>query len=143
MGAITAKKTWKAADVKQFKQLAAMWCSRDEVCAVMGVSAPTLNRLIDESLHDELLGPDAPGRATWEDACERYAAAGRAALRRRQYQLAMSGDKTMLIFLGKVYLGQRDKDPTTVINLPARDVEVTPLDAVSKRRAELRAGAED
>jgi hypothetical protein len=35
--------------------------------------------------------------------------AGFVSLRRKQYELAMAGNATMLIFLGKQYLGQADK----------------------------------
>jgi hypothetical protein len=34
---------------------------------------------------------------------------GRRSLRRKQWQLAMNGDKTMLIWLGKQYLNQAEK----------------------------------
>jgi hypothetical protein len=34
---------------------------------------------------------------------------GKVSIRRKQYEVAMSGDKTMLIWLGKQYLGQSDK----------------------------------
>jgi hypothetical protein len=45
---------------------------------------------------------------------------GNATLRRKQYQLATQGDGncTMLIWLGKQLLGQRD-EPATVLNLTA------------------------
>jgi hypothetical protein len=58
---------------------------------------------------------------TLYDACKRehgtdfsaYAAqkkeAGITALRVKQFELALKGDRTMLIFLGKQYLGQKDR----------------------------------
>ena len=51
---------------------------------------------------------------------------GKMSLRRKQYELAMSGDKTLLIWLGKQYLEQSDKqgiehsgliETTAVINI--------------------------
>ena len=39
--------------------------------------------------------------------------AGFVSLRRKQYELAMAGNATMLIFLGKQYLGQSDKREVT------------------------------
>lgn len=41
--------------------------------------------------------------------CQEKKAEGRELLRAKQYQVAMSGDKTMLIWLGKQYLQQTDK----------------------------------
>ena len=60
----------------------------------------TLDRLIAENF------PDTP---TWDEAFERYAAEGRASLRRKQFEMAVdNGSIPMLIFLGKNYLGQSD-----------------------------------
>jgi len=41
---------------------------------------------------------------------------GRGSLRRKQFALAMAGDKTMLIWLGKQVLGQKDKQDITSDN---------------------------
>ena len=41
-------------------------------------------------------------------------ASGQELLRRKQFDTAMAGDKTMLIWLGKQYLGQTDKNETTI-----------------------------
>lgn len=40
---------------------------------------------------------------------EQKKASGKELLRRKQFDTAMGGDKTMLIWLGKQYLGQADK----------------------------------
>jgi hypothetical protein len=45
---------------------------------------------------------------------------GKASLRSKQYELAMDGDKTMLVWLGKNRLDQRDKsevDQTSTVNV--------------------------
>jgi len=39
---------------------------------------------------------------------------GKEILRAKQYQVAMEGDKTMLVWLGKQYLGQKDKQVSEI-----------------------------
>jgi len=46
----------------------------------------------------------------FDDYAKRKRGLGKIGLRRRQYQLAMSGNTTMLIFLGKQWLGQGDTE---------------------------------
>lgn len=66
----------------------------------------------------------------------RYAAAmekgrlsGDASLRRKQFQLAMKGDRVMLIWLGKVRLGQREHIDLAHTHAAQVPVDVTVLQA--------------
>jgi hypothetical protein len=58
------------------------------------------------------------------EVVERGKARGRISLRRKQFELAMKGDRTMLIWLGKNLLGQRDHfdGKLTVATLSIRDL---------------------
>lgn len=94
------RKTWTDAEVEQFTKLCGILCTKSEVCSVLQLDPKTLDKLIEEHF------PDTP---TWCEAFEYYSASGKASLRRAQFQLALDGDKTMLIFLGKNYLGQSDQ----------------------------------
>jgi hypothetical protein len=80
----------KKIDASQVEGLAAIHCTTDEIGAVLGCSRDTLERRYAASIKD--------GRAR-----------GRASLRRKQWELAQSGNATMLIWLGKQLLGQTDK----------------------------------
>ncbi len=71
-------------------------CTLEEVAAVLGLGARTVDRLMKD---------DPAFRKAYEDGM----AEGKASLRRMQYQAAMKGDKTMLIWLGKQLLGQSDQ----------------------------------
>ena len=71
-------------------RLAAICCTMTEIAAVTGLSVDTLERRYAE--------PIKAGREI-----------GKATLRREQYRLAMNGNPTMLIWLGKQLLGQADK----------------------------------
>lgn len=94
------RKTWTDEDVAQFVKLCGIMCTKSEVCSVMNLDPKTLDKLIAEHFGDT---------PTWEEAFNYYSATGKASLRRAQFQLALDGDKTMLIFLGKNYLNQSDQ----------------------------------
>ncbi len=94
---------WSQSDVEQFTKLCAIFCTKGEVCSIMSLDPRTLDRLIAENL------PDTP---TWSEAFAHYSGAGRAALRRRLFELANTGDRTALIFLAKNYLGMSDSGLT-------------------------------
>jgi hypothetical protein len=74
---------------------AAVGCSREEIASVLGVARSTFYLWIDK---DEAL----------RDALDNGAAKGRATLRRLQWKGAEEGNATMLVWLGKQLLGQRD-----------------------------------
>ena len=65
------------------------------------------------------LKTDSDLRAAWDKG----RATGRVSLRRKQVELAMSGNATMLVWLGKQLLGQRDQpaDSTSDGPLPWMD----------------------
>lgn len=80
----------KQIDPKQIEKLASILCTTSEIAAVLGCSQDTLERRFSAVL-------------------DRGREQGRASLRRQQYKLAMGGNATMCIWLGKQWLGQKDK----------------------------------
>lgn len=80
-------------DEKVIAGLARIDCTMIEIAAVVGCSVDTLER-------------------NYADVIEKNRKDGHASIRRQQYKLAMAGNPTMLIWLGKVQLGQRE----TVVN---------------------------
>ena len=103
-------------DEEQLETLAAIECSLEEMALVLGCSVSTLQRNFDQVI-------------------EKGRAQGRASLRRRQFELAMNGNVTMLIWLGKVRLGQREKQ--AVEHSGAVELNV---DEIRERFAERIAG---
>ena len=83
---------------RQFETLCGIMCTRDEICSVLNISDKTLSRLTKEKYG---LG--------FDEAREKFSSNGRASLRRLQFQHAQT-NPTMAIFLGKVYLGQRETE---------------------------------
>ena len=83
-------------DYEKAEKLAIILCTQSEIAAVLDVPLSTLE-------HDpEFLRIHKKGMET-----------GRASLRRMQYKGAEAGNATMLIWLGKQHLGQKDKQELT------------------------------
>jgi hypothetical protein len=86
----------KKADVdpEQVQKLAAIGCTHQEISDIVGCSHDTLTRRFRKEIEF--------GRAN-----------AKASLRRKQWETALSGNVTMLIWLGKQVLGQSDKQEIT------------------------------
>lgn len=74
----------------QVETLAQLHCTYEEIAAVVGCSTDTLKR-------------------RFADCIERGREHGKASLRRAQFRAALGGNATMLIWLGKQHLEQRDR----------------------------------
>ena len=86
-------------DLDEVEKLAAMHCTREEVAGFFGVALKTIQRRFSER--------------RYADAWERGWARGRVPLRRAQFRVAENGNPTMLIWLGKKWLGQREDPPAS------------------------------
>lgn len=80
------------------RSLMACFCERDEVAAEVGASVEELEREVAR----------AEGVGSYDEAEARLFAAGRARLHRAQFEAALDGDRSMLLALGREYLGQGD-----------------------------------
>lgn len=89
-------------DWDQMNKLLAMQCTQLEVAAWFNVSEDTLERACKRE-HG----------VTYAEYSKQKRQAGCISLRRKQFDVALSGNIAMLIFLGKQYLGQSDKLETT------------------------------
>lgn len=79
-------------DYEQVHKLALMQCTQEEMASFLGCSVDTLHR-------------DAKFRGIYKAGMDE----GKSSLRRLQWKAAHAGNTTMLVWLGKQYLGQRDK----------------------------------
>lgn len=77
-------------DGGQIRALAEIQCTMTEIASVMGCSVDTLERRFADVIKS--------GRES-----------GKSSLRRMQYKRAMEGNPTMLIWLGKHYLEQKEQ----------------------------------
>lgn len=79
-----------------FEGLCKMFCEKQEIAQVLRVEDDTLEDWCRETYN-----------MSFDEAYDKYSAAGRAALRRKQFRLAEKSS-SMAIWLGKNYLGQRE-----------------------------------
>jgi len=79
-------------------KLCGLQCTQEEISWFCEVSVDTLERRCKDDLGLSFAEYYAQKRGT-----------GKISLRRKQWEVAMTGDKTMLIWLGKQYLGQCEK----------------------------------
>lgn len=77
-------------DEEMVEKLASICCTMNEMASILECSVDTLER-------------------RFADIIEKGRSKGKSSLRRKQYEVAMGGNPTMLIWLGKQQLGQTDK----------------------------------
>lgn len=87
----------KQIDKSQFESLCGIQCTMEEVCQFFDCDEVTLNRWCRETY-----------KKTFSQVFKEKKGVGKVSLRRSQYQLALKGNASMLIWLGKQYLGQRE-----------------------------------
>ena len=88
----------KHIDEKQFEALCAIQCTLTEICDVLGVTDKTLNAWCRRTY-----------RKSFSEIFSQKRNKGKASLRRLQFEKAKAGNTTMLIWLGKQWLGQAEK----------------------------------
>ena len=89
----------KKIDWEQLFKLMALHCTEEEICGIIDVSDTTLVQRIKEKYD-----------MTFQDLFKLKSANGKLSLRRKQYSVAMAGDKALLIWLGKQWLKQTEKN---------------------------------
>jgi hypothetical protein len=82
----------KEIDMGKVAELASIMCTHEEIAAILGCHVSTLEH------NEEFL-------QVYKKAFDQ----GKQSVRRAQYKAAMDGNVTMQIWLGKQYLGQKDK----------------------------------
>ena len=113
----------KELNVEQIRQLALIDCSYEEIAAVMGCDQATLHRRFATVIEE--------GRQN-----------GKSSLKKMQHKVAMDGNVTMLIWLGKIRLKQREvvehytetKDVTEQHKQTAKNI-IEAADVAAKVRA--------
>jgi hypothetical protein len=85
-------------DFTTVDKLCQIQCTQEEIASVLNVSVDTLERRCKEI-----------NSITFAEYSAQKRQGGKMSLRRKQMEVAMAGDKTLLVWLGKQYLGQADK----------------------------------
>ena len=82
----------------EFDKLCSIQCTQEEIASWFNCSVDTIERAVEREHGVKFAEYYAQNSGT-----------GKISLRRQQWQLALKGDKTMLIWLGKQHLGQMDR----------------------------------
>lgn len=85
-------------DFKIVKRLCGIQCTGEEIASVLQIDYDTLNARIKEEY-----------KVGFSEYYKKESAVGKISLRRLQWKAADRGNVSMLIWLGKQYLGQTDK----------------------------------
>jgi hypothetical protein len=88
----------KSIDLEQLEKLIAIQCTGEEVASYFNINYDTLNRIIKDEYN-----------MSYSEYFEQNRGKGKVSLRRAQYQAAIAGNTAMLIWLGKNWLSQTDK----------------------------------
>jgi hypothetical protein len=107
MGRPKANIDWKRVD-----HLLTCQCDGVGIAGILGVSPDTLYRACQEEHNIGFAEYSAQKKSE-----------GKELLRAKQFENAMNGDKTMQIWLGKQYLGQKDKNDITTDDKPITPTE--------------------
>ncbi len=104
-------------DYKKLDAMCAIHCTGEECAAILGVDYDTLNTALKRD-----------GNKGFSEYFAQKGSNGKMSLRRKQYDLAIEGNSTMLIWLGKQWLGQVDKSERDIKSsdgsmTPARNIE--------------------
>ena len=81
--------------LRLIENLAKIMCTDEEIASILGCSRDIFYNPENDSLYRQ--------------AIEKGKANGKQSLRRKQYEVAIKGNSSMLIWLGKQWLGQTDK----------------------------------
>ena len=97
----------KKIDYDTVEKLASIMCTQEEIASYLDLSVRTLQR-------------DKEFCRIYKKGLDK----GRMSVRRQQYKSAESGSATMQIWLGKQYLGQRDKHDTELSGKDGGPIEI-------------------
>jgi len=90
-------------DWEEFDNLCSFQCTEEEIASWYGVGIETIKRAVKQKKG-----------MTFEQYFSQKRKKGLLSLRRRQMQMALAGDKTLMIWLGKQYLSQKDRSESDI-----------------------------
>ena len=122
-------------DFKKILNMVRIQCTMEECCSVLEMSDTTLNRRLKEMEYNN-----------FEDFYKRHNDEGKMSLRRMQWQAAEKGNSTMLVWLGKQHLNQKDKTETKIhedrtLTLDLTRIGIDELTAIEHAFIKSNAGA--
>ncbi len=114
----------KQIDQKQFEKLCGLQCTLEELCCYFDCNTDTIEKWCKKTYHKN-----------FSEVFKLKRGNGKISLRRKQFEVAMDGNPTMLIWLGRNILNQTDKIEVDVSTIDdSTREEVDDLVAKVKRR---------
>lgn len=111
----------KEIDENLFENLCAIFCTQEEIAGIFNCSIDTINNWCKRTYGE-----------TFSETFKKKSAKGKTSLRRWQFKAAENGNVSMMIFLGKNYLGQSDRTeievPDTQININVSAADEADID---------------
>jgi hypothetical protein len=107
----------KEIDFEELKKLCHIQATQEEICAWFDIDEETLSTRIFENC----------GKS-FSEYFKQNKGFGKVSLRRKQYQEALKGNTALLIWLGKNWLGQADKQEVSTDNDKVIKVSVEEYD---------------
>ena len=101
-------------DLEKVRRMCETHCTKDEICYVFGIDEKTLSARLKEVGYDK----------GFSDYYSKFESVGKVSLRAKQWEVAMEGDGKMLNWLGKQYLGQRDKQEMDMTTRQAQPLKI-------------------
>ena len=102
------KIVWSEKEYKTLEGLCGIQATINEIEEVLQIDHKTIDRLCKEHYRDEKGNP-----LNFSQVYKKYSTTGKISVRRWQMQAAEKGNVSMLIWLGKQYLGQTEKQEFT------------------------------
>ena len=102
------KIVWSEREYKTLEGLCGIQAIINEIEEVLQIDHKTIDRLCKEHYRDEKGNP-----LNFSQVYKKYSTTGKISVRRWQMQAAEKGNVSMLIWLGKQYLGQTEKQEFT------------------------------
>lgn len=96
-------KPYSKIDWDKVDNMCAIQCTGEEIAGVLDIDYDTLQRACKR---EKGMG--------FAEHFKQKSGAGKMSLRRKQYSVAMDGNPTMLVWLGKNWVGQSDKVEATI-----------------------------
>jgi hypothetical protein len=106
-------------DVEEFEKLCRLHCTQEELAAWFNCSINTIRDRVEK-------------RKEYRDAWNRGRAAGRVSLRRAQFAAALNGDRTMMVWMGKQLLDQKDSVKETKTLIRVQDARKSLIDEITE-----------
>lgn len=88
---------------EEFEKMCEIQCTLTEIATVLGCSEDTIERWCKRTYEK-----------TFAEAYKKFSDGGKMSLRRMQFRAAEQGSVSMMIWLGKQWLGQSDKQEVAV-----------------------------